>query len=51
MRKSRFWLAGTAGTSPPRDSPQILIAGALLVNFTWGVVALVRRRWRKGATG
>jgi hypothetical protein len=47
------------GTSPPRDSPQILMAGfvmfvvavAILVNVTWGVVALVRRWRRKGATG
>ncbi len=47
-------VASAAGTSPPRDSPQILMAGfvmfvvavAVLVNVTWGVVALVRR-WRE----
>jgi len=50
-------VASAAGTSPPRDSPQILMAGfvifvvvaAILVNATWGVVALVRRRRRKGS--
>jgi hypothetical protein len=59
-----FWLsvsdpaqvANGAATSPPRDSPQILMAGfvmfvvavAILVNAIWGVVALLRRRRRKG---
>jgi hypothetical protein len=52
-------VANAAGTLPPRDSPQILMAGfvmfvvaiAILVNLTWGVVALVRRWRRKGAAG
>jgi membrane protein implicated in regulation of membrane protease activity len=45
------------GASSPRDSPQILMAGfvlfvvavAILVNATWGVVALARRRRRQRA--
>jgi len=49
-------LASGAATSGERDSPQILMAGfvmlnatvVLLVNVTWGVVALIKRRRRKG---
>jgi hypothetical protein len=51
-------LASGAAISSERDSPKILMAGfvmlnaavVLLVNVTWGVVALVRRRRRKGSS-
>ncbi|MEI7703788.1 MAG: hypothetical protein WCK73_04235 [Deltaproteobacteria bacterium] len=49
-------LLEAVGTKSEGDSPKILVAGfvlfngaiLLLVNVTWGVVAVIRRRRRKG---